>query len=691
LIPDLTGGTMLKTKAGKLAELLRGKSKGSLGRNLNAVRKRILQSLKSDTRILLGSQLFDATWYLRRYPDVAAAKIDPLTHYVSHGAREGRNPNPLFDGNWYLACYPDVAAAGINPLVHYAQYGNLEGRDPHPSFSTRYYLEQNPDVAASGLNALAHFLKVGTAAGRPAIHPNAHYARHVLEERQQLAIELPNIFEHIEIMLFKPVFRVFVEGEDGEARSATVASVERQVYGNWSVGRLDWQSRERAAFTADDAGYVICLQAGDVLNECALYLFADAINAEPTLDVVYGDEDFLKDGATRSRPFYKPGWSPDTLESLNYLGPAACFSTAVAAVAWSDARSSYDFVLRSTEAASRFAHVRSIVCHRHLSADDTVSAEQNESDINALLGRLKRTGRVGSVAPAVEGHACYDVTVTPSAPLISVIIPTAGQVVDINGRRIDLISNCLDSIERISTYRNLEFVIVDNGDLGGDRCAALRARGCKLITFQEKKFNVSKKLNLGASIASGKMLLLLNDDIEPHAADWIERLLEHFEKPHVGVVGAKLLYPDMTLQHVGVATNQGNPEHLRRMHPADDRGYFFSSCTARDFSAVTGACMMARADVYRRVGGYTEGLAISYNDVDFCFKVREAGLTAVYAPRAQLIHFESQSRSPVLDVAESKYFHEHWAHMLTSDPYYNEENLEGLPGSFEVKHNPRWL
>jgi glycosyltransferase involved in cell wall biosynthesis len=682
---------MLKRKVGKLAELLRSKSRGSLGQNLNAMRRRILQSLKRDTKILLRSQLFDGKWYLRRYPDVAAARLDPLTHYIRHGAREGRNPNPLFDSEWYLDCNPDVAAAGINPLVHYSEYGNIEGRDPHPSFSTRNYLEQNPEVAASGLSALAHYLQVGKASGIRAFHPNARYAKHVLKEQQQLAVEMPDILWHIEMMLFRPLFRVFVDGPDDEARALTLASVKRQVYGHWSIDHLNWRAEGRAALEVNDAAYLVYLNAGDVLNDRALYEFANAINADPMLDIVYGDEDFLDNGTTRSRPFYKPDWSPDTLESLNYLGSAVCFSSATAAVAWPDATSSYDFGLRATEAASRIVHVRAIVCHRRSSADDPVSPEQNEADIEALMGRLTRTRRSGHVTSAIKGHACYNVTVVSSAPLVSVIIPTAGQVVDINGRRVDLITNVINAIERTSSYKNLEFVIVDNGDLGGDRCAALRARGCKLITFTEKKFNVSKKLNLGASIASGEMLLLLNDDIEPYTTDWIERLLDHFEKPHVGVVGAKLLYPDMTLQHVGVATNQGNPEHLRRMHPADDRGYFFSSCTSRDFSAVTGACMMVRSKVYRQVGGYTEALAISYNDVDFCFKIRELNLTAVYAPRAQLIHFESQSRVPVLDLAESAYFHAKWASVLTSDPYYNEENLEVLPGSFEVKHNPRWM
>jgi O-antigen biosynthesis protein len=686
----LTGGSMFRTRVVKLTRLWRRKSRGSFGQNLTEVRKRVLQSLKLEKKIILRSQLFDAKWYLRRYPDVAAAGIDPLVHYVRSGAKEGRNPNPVFDGTWYLDRYPDVAAAGANPLVHYIQHGSNEGRDPHPLFSTNYYLQQNPEVAEEGLNALAHYMQSADASS-PLGFSNTLYARHVLNEKQQLAVELPGILQHIETMLYRPIFRIFIYGDDASGYPRTFASIEKQIYQHWTVDDLDWTAHERAALRVGDDVYVLCLRAGDVLGELAFYEFASAINADPAIDMVYGDEDVLESGTSRSNPFYKPDWSPDTLESLNYLGPAACFSGAIADAVWADARGPYDFALRATEKVSRVAHVRAILCHRQSSADAPVSPEASRADIDALNGRLARTGRSGIVTPAINGFACYNMTVKSPAPLVSLIIPTAGQTVDIGGRNVDLIMNCLSSIERKSTYKNLEFVIVDNGDLGDERSNLLRARGCKLITFKEKKFNVSKKLNLGASIASGEIFLLLNDDIEPHAADWIERLLEHFEKSHVGVVGAKLLYPDLTLQHVGVATNLGNPEHPRRMHSADDRGYFFSTCCVRNFSAVTGACMMARADVYRRVGGYNEALAISFNDVDFCFKIRELGLTAVYAPRAQLIHFESQSRSPVLDVAESEYFHERWAHMLTSDPYYNEENLEVLPGSFEVKHNPRWL
>nr|WP_249812424.1 MULTISPECIES: glycosyltransferase [unclassified Bradyrhizobium] len=640
------------------------------------------------------SQLFDADWYLRKYPDVTAAQLDPLTHYIEFGAREGRDPNPLFDTDWYLSYYPDVAAAGANPLAHYEEYGSRlhEGRDPHPSFSTLYYFAQNPDVAAAGLNPLLHYLREGRAAGRLPFDPNARYVKHVIKERQQFALQSSEILRHIDAMLYRPIFHVFVMGAKGAAYTRTLESLTVQIYEAWSTSDFRWDAGTGARFEPDEHTFVIFLRAGDTLGLSALYDLASTINAYPSADIVYGDEDTLDAHGTRRAPFYKPDWSPDTLESQNYLGPAACFRGQLAAKVLAQSQCYYDFALRATELTSRVEHLRAIICHRALGAADPVSAADAAADIAALTGRLQRTARTGAVAQVAAGLACYGAKIAlTSAPLVSIVIPTAGTIAEVNGVPTDLLFNCLDKIQERSSYKNLEFVIVDNGDLGEGRVERLRQRGCRLITFSARIFNVAKKLNLGASIATGEMLLLLNDDIEPVLPDWIERLLEQFEKPHVGVVGAKLLYPDLTVQHAGVVTNLGNPEHVRKMRSRDDLGYFFSACSVRNFAAVTGACMMTRADLYRRLGGYNEALAISYNDVDYCFKVREVGLTAVYAPGAELIHFESQSRIPRLECGEGEYFHRHWARMLISDPFYNEDNLEVLPASFEVKHNPRAL
>ena len=214
---------------------------------------------------------------------------------------------------------------------------------------------------------------------------------------------------------------------------------------------------------------------------------------------------------------------------------------------------------------------------------------------------------------------------------------------------------------------------------------------CKFITFSEPIFNISKKLNLGASIAEGDFLLLLNDDIEILTSAWIERMLEHFEKSHVGVVGAKLLYPNGSIQHVGVVHNDGNPDHVRTLYPRNDAGYFYSTCGIRNYMAVTGAVMMTRASIFREVGGYSEELAVSYNDTDYCLKVLSKGFSILYNGKVELIHMESMSRVPSADPNEVRFYHERWASETYSDPFYNENFLNVSPSTFLPIINQRKL
>ena len=260
-------------------------------------------------------------------------------------------------------------------------------------------------------------------------------------------------------------------------------------------------------------------------------------------------------------------------------------------------------------------------------------------DIAALKGRLSRTGRSGTVTKGTRASGYYEVTTSlRKNTLVSIVIPTAGKTVSIANRKIDLVLNCVTRIREHSTYKNVEIIVVDNGDLALSKMAELKGLECTLVTYADATINVAKKINLGASVATGSMLLLLNDDTEVISPDWIERMLEHFEKAHVGVVGGKLLYPDETTQHVEIVHNSGNPDHVRRGYPRDDAGYFFSTCGVRNFMAVTGACMMTPTNIFERVGGYSDELVMSYNDVDYCMKVRALGLYTVYAPRAELFH-----------------------------------------------------
>jgi GT2 family glycosyltransferase len=380
---------------------------------------------------------------------------------------------------------------------------------------------------------------------------------------------------------------------------------------------------------------------------------------------------------------------PDYLESFNYIGSTACFRASISALIAAESSGIYDFILQFTERSHKIIHIRKILCQRGQS-----NRHKNELDtdleIKALEKRLVRTGRRGNVSRMGQGIGCYDVRLsTASAPLVSIVIPTRGKIANVKGRAIDLISNCVDSILERSTYRNVEVIVVDDGEPPDGRGERLRQRGCKLVTYSESVFNFSKKVNLGATLAKGSLLLLLNDDVEPLRPDWIERMLEHFEKPHVGAVGAKLLYLDGTTQHVGVVLNSGNPDHVRRFRPRDDIGYFFSTCAVRNFTAVTGACMMTRTNIYRQVGGYNEELPVSYNDVDYCLRVIEQNLTVVYAPQAELTHFESQTRVPRLDQYEIEYFAKRWAPKVITDRFYNENSLTVASPTFEIRQSPR--
>ncbi len=503
--------------------------------------------------------------------------------------------------------------------------------------------------------------------------------------------ELPEVQRHVQVMLERPHFLVLIDSCDlGPALKATLRSIENQIYPYHTVQvRTPGPEKVTPAWAAAAspiltefsvpevaADFVVILQSGECLMPRALYEFAAAINHNSEIDLIYADELMEQGRGQAPMPFYKPDWSPDYLETFNYLGFAACFRARLI-LRCIDAIGRihpYDLALRITEQTNQIHHIAQILGHKTPAAlpDRSTAAR----DIAAISARLARTGRSGSVVEHPLHKGCYATTLRlRRTPLVSIVIPTAGKTIALDGREIDLLANVIDQIHGRSSYKNLEIIIVDNGDLSSVQLAFLHQHGCKRVTYAEPVFNISKKLNLGVTLALGDMLLLMNDDIEVLAPEWIERMLEQFEKPHVGVVGGKLLYPDGRTQHVGVVHNSGNPDHVRRLYPRQDAGYFYSSCGVRNFGAVTGACMMTPSRVYREVGGYSEALAVSYNDADYCLKVGQLGLSIVYAPAVELTHMESQSRVASADPVEVAWYRMRWAEQVVSDRFYNERFL----------------
>jgi GT2 family glycosyltransferase len=266
---------------------------------------------------------------------------------------------------------------------------------------------------------------------------------------------------------------------------------------------------------------------------------------------------------------------------------------------------------------------------------------------------------------------------------VSIIIPSAGREAIIRGKVIDLLSNVVKFIHEKNTYRNFEVIIVDNGDLKSETIEALSPYNCRYVHF-DGSFNIATKMNMGAKIAKGEYLLFMNDDIEVIAEDWMECMLQLAQRPGIGVVGAKLHFESGEIQHVGVTFWNGLPDHIRSKFPETDPGYFFSSCSNRNYLAVTGAVLMTKRHTFKKVGGFDERFAINYNDIDYCLKVVEFGERIVFASGASLFHFESISRERTVAKDEINLFRSKWGKMGVNDPYYSS-NLETHPPNFNLR------
>lgn len=513
--------------------------------------------------------------------------------------------------------------------------------------------------------------------------------------------ELPEIDRHIGVMQIRPRFSVLIDLRRSAAGlPQTLDSLGAQTYPlheirllgsgeSLSTGTTELPGGDPADLTGD---FVIVLRPGEIIAERTLYEFASEVNRDPQCDVLYADEDVIDAAGRHAQPFYKPGWSPDYLELFCYLGfPVAVRAKLLRQVfaGWD----AYDLLLRVTETTNHITHLPQVLGHAQGNSSPAAVGPQPEQDVAALQGRLERTGRSGSVTPNAVSPGCFTIhPQLPFRPSVSVIIPTAGKVVaQEDGRQLDLVVNIVRQLRAQTAYAPLEIIVVDNGDLSAKQRATLDNHQCRRVAYDGGVVNVAQKLNIGAAAASCDLLLLLNDDIEVLEPSWLDRMVAHFQKPHMGILGAKLLYPDGRIQHIGVVLNRGHPEHVRRFFPGDDPGYYHSGCGPRNFLAVTGAVMMVRRDTFVRVGGYSEDLAVNFNDIDFCLKVRAIGLEVACDASIALVHMESKSRPPEIDTSEGELFSLRWAESLTCDPFYNELRLTIMPPTFIPCVNGRLL
>lgn len=456
------------------------------------------------------------------------------------------------------------------------------------------------------------------------------------------------------------------------------------------------------------------LDHDDLLAPEALFEMVAKMNQNAEFEVIYSDEDKITEGKKgawkHSQPHFKPDFSVDLLRSNNYITHFLCVKRNVLEQAGGfrrefDGAQDYDFILRCTEKAKKVGHVPKVLyhwrVHRSSTSDNPMSKKYAyDAGQRAIEEHLERVGQKGVVSQR-KFFGFYRVKYQVQGnPLISILIPNKDQA--------DVLKRCIQSIEK-SSYQNYEVIIIENNstqpetfqyysDLCGmkyqpetdsGQCSETEKISCegklsgeqsiKVVTWQGG-FNYSAINNFGASFAAGEYLILLNNDIELITKDWMEEMLGNCQRPEVGIVGARLYYPDNTIQHAGIVV--GIDGIAANMFPGMKRereGYMHRAATQLNYSAVTAACMMIEKKVFDEVGGLEEKLTVAFNDLDLCLRVGAAGYLVVYNPSVEAYHYESKSRGKE-DTKEKvrrfgdeiEFIRTRWITLLKKgDPYYN--------------------
>lgn len=421
--------------------------------------------------------------------------------------------------------------------------------------------------------------------------------------------------------------------------------------------------------------FVGLLDHDDELSQDALFEVVKRLNEDPSFDLLYSDEDKLEPDSRRVEPFFKPDWSPDLLLSMNYITHFSVFRRSLLEEVGGfrrgfDGSQDYDLLLRVTERTDRIAHIPKILYHwRKItgSAAGSTSAKPwaYEAARRALEEALGRRGLEGSVESGAPGH--YRVRYRlRGKPLVSIIIPTRD--------RWQLLSQCMKSIEEKTNYTGYEILVLDNDSIEPGTLAYLDAISGKWRVYRcPGPFNFSRINNFGVAHATGDYLMFLNNDTQVLRSDWLDAMLEHAQRPEVGTVGAKLLYPDGRIQHAGVVLGIGGvANHAFRYLPGGTPNSFGFADAVRNCSAVTAACMMVPRRVFEAVGGFDERFRVAFNDVDLCLRIRQSGYLIVYTPFALLYHHEGASRGKLHPSEDEELMWRLWGQAIRAgDPYYS--------------------
>ncbi len=660
---------------------------------------------KGMTQGMRGCCLFDPKIYRKNYWDlnVAFGRNWPqyYLHYIQYGSREARRGDVILCPNDIHMLMRRMNTCRIL-VIRYGWVAFMKAitnKLRHRNLLTGLKLK-NPDAVVDQLRFPQLHRSIMR---RPAF-------RMLLEEQKSVIFP-----QQIKISVLVPLYNT-----PKKMLREMIESVQHQTYSNWELcladgsdgehssvemiclqyagkdSRIQYKKLERnlgisgntnACIEMATGDYLALFDHDDLLHPSALYENMKAI-CEKGADFIYTDEATFHDTPENmSNIHLKPDFAPDNLRANNYICHFTVFKRSLLEKAGGGFRSEFDgsqdfdMILRLTEQAEKIVHIPMILyfwrAHKG-SVAENIGAKPYvlEAAKNAIAAHLKRVRLEGEVldSPAISMYRIrYKIQ---REPLISIIIP--------NMDHVDDLKRCLDSIYTKSTWRNFEIIIIENNSKrSGTFAFYKKLQKCcdrlKIVTWKGK-FNYSAINNFGFRYAQGEYVLLLNNDTEVIAPDWMQEMLMYAQREDVGAVGAKLYYPDHTIQHAGVGIGLLSlAAHYHRYVDGNNLGYMGRLIYAQNVSAVTAACMMLPRRVYEEVNGLDETFEVAFNDVDLCMRIRENGHKIIFTPHAELYHYESKSRgsddTPEKHqrfLSEVDCFHKRWGKQIKEgDPYFN--------------------
>lgn len=512
-----------------------------------------------------------------------------------------------------------------------------------------------------------------------------------------------------------------------------IESLEKQTYSNWELCLADgseeknenlkkyYEGKENIKYKflnsnkgiSENTNEAIKLATGDfigfldhddILSQDCLYEVVKTINKIKNVDFIYSDEDKIDEQGERFEPYFKPDFSPETLQCNNYITHFVVVKKDLLKKVGNlnskfNGAQDFDFVLRATEKANKVCHISKVLYHWRVHKSSTANVADAkpyayEAGIKVIEEHLKRTNKKGIVEFGQDVPGIYKIKFDiKGSPKVSILIP--------NKDNVNLLKNCIESILNLTTYTNYEINIIENNSIQDETfeyySKISQNSKIKILDYNtDKEFNYSSLINFGVQNSDGDFILQLNNDTKLLTKDWLELFIGYAQNKEIGAIGARLYYEDKSIQHAGIAIGlSGIAGNLLVNLPYGKHAYFGREAATRNVSAVTGACLFCRRELYEEVCFMDEiNFKVAFNDVDFCLKILEKGYRNVYVPYIELIHYESKSRGYEYTKEQEERFNkecnnfkEKWKKVIEKgDPYYSKNfSLESC--NFDININ----